>query len=104
MDMDILDLPGLKALQVIENEHGDYRIMAETTSPPFSCPECGSSVIGFGKKEQLFMDLPTHGRRTGIVVIRKRYRVIFAFRLLQQTMKPLVFLASQEGSNPRPPD
>lgn len=72
--MDILDMPGLKALQVTENENGDYRIMAETTSPPFSCPECGSPAIGFGKKEQLFMDLPTHGRRTGIVVIRKRYR------------------------------
>jgi hypothetical protein len=24
--MDILDLTGLKALQVTENEHGDYRI------------------------------------------------------------------------------
>ena len=72
--MDILNLPGLKALQVTENERGDYRIMAETASPSFSCPECGSSVIGFGKKEQLFMDIPTHGRRTGIVVIRKRYR------------------------------
>ncbi len=72
--MDILDLPGLKALQVIENENGDCRIMAETKSPSFSCPECGSPVIGFCKKEQLFIDLPTHGRRTGIVVVRKRYR------------------------------
>ncbi len=72
--MDILDLPGLKALQATENEYGDYRIMAETVSPSFSCPACRSPIIGFGKKEQLFMDLPTHGKRTGIVVIRKRYR------------------------------
>ncbi len=73
--MDILDLPGLRALQVTENENGDYRIMAETTaSPSFSCPVCGSPVISFGKKEQLYMDIPTHARRTGIVVIRKRYR------------------------------
>jgi len=52
MDTDILNLPGLKALQVTENEYGDYRIMAETiASPSFSCPVCGSPVIGFGKKE-----------------------------------------------------
>ncbi len=57
MDTDILGLPSLKALQVTENEYGDYRIMTETTSPSFSCPErgCGSPVIGFGKKEQLFI-------------------------------------------------
>ena len=75
MDMDILNLPGLRALQVTDNEYGDYRIMAETTaSPSFSCTECGSQAIGFGKKEQLFMDIPIHGKRTGIVVIRKRFR------------------------------
>jgi transposase len=48
--------------------------MAEKVSPSFSCPECNSPVIGFGKKDQLFMDIPMHGKRTGIVVIRKRYR------------------------------
>ena len=75
MDTDILNLPGLKSLQVTENEYGDYRIMAEAiASPSFLCPVCGSPIIGFGKREQLFMDLPTHGKRTGIVVIRKRYR------------------------------
>jgi len=51
MDMDILGLPGLKALQLTENKYGDYRIMAETVSPSFSCPECNSPVIGFGKKD-----------------------------------------------------
>ena len=74
MEIDILALPGLKALHVAKNQHGDYQFIAETTSPPFSCLECGSSVIGFGKKEQLFMEFPTHGKRTGIVVVRKRYR------------------------------
>jgi predicted HTH domain antitoxin len=69
MDTDILGLSGLKALQVTENEYGDYKIMAEAAaSPSFSCPECGSPAIGFGKKEQLFMDIPIHGKRTGIVV------------------------------------
>ncbi len=46
MDMDILDLPGLKALQGAENEHGDCRITVEMWSPSFSCPECGSPIIG----------------------------------------------------------
>jgi transposase len=75
MGMDIPGLSGLKALQVIENEYGEYRIMAKATgSPSFSCPVCGSPVIGIGKKEQLCMDIPTHGKCTGIVVIGKRYR------------------------------
>jgi hypothetical protein len=44
--MDILDLPGLRALQVTENEYGGYRITAEATaSPSFSCPEWSSTVI-----------------------------------------------------------
>jgi hypothetical protein len=55
---------------VTENEYGDYKIMAETTAyPSFSCPECGSPAIGYGKKEQLFMDTLMHGKRTGIVVV-----------------------------------
>lgn len=72
--MDILNLPGLKVLQLTENGHSDCRIRTEMWSPSFSCPDCGSSVIGFGKKEQLFMDLPIHSKRTGIVVVRQRYR------------------------------
>jgi len=41
MDTDILGLSRLKALQVTENEYGDYKIMAEAAaSPSFSCPEC----------------------------------------------------------------
>lgn len=74
--MNILNLPNFKVQNIEENEH-DYLVAAETAPPPFCCPHCGTykpNLTRFGRKKQLFMDLPIHAKRVGIVVNRQRYR------------------------------
>lgn len=67
-------MPHLKVLHIDQNEH-DYSIKAEMASPPILCPHCfNRDFVGFGRKEQLFIDLPIHGKRVGILVKRRRYR------------------------------
>ncbi|MFC4766861.1 ISL3 family transposase [Effusibacillus consociatus] len=45
-------------------------------SPPSYCPHCGCipNLYKHSKKEQLFMDLPMHRKRVGILVLRQRYK------------------------------
>lgn len=75
--MDILNLEGLKVLQVKETD-SDYCIIAESDEEPFIvCPHCFkmNQYVKHGyKKGQLFMDITVHGKRVGIVIDRKRYR------------------------------
>lgn len=72
--MNILNLTNLKVLEVKEDSD-NYRIISEMQANPDKCINCFSfSIVGFGKKKQLYMDLPMHGKRVGIELTRKRYK------------------------------
>lgn len=62
-------------MRVDENPH-DYRITAICNTLPKACPHCGCllNVDEYGRREQLFMDLPIHAKRVGVAVQRQRYR------------------------------
>jgi len=70
----ILNRPDYKVLQVTELEH-DYQVHAEVSEPPTHCPHCNhSEIVGFGRRDEVIMDTPVHGKRTGIMLNRRRYR------------------------------
>ena len=73
--VNILNLPDWSVLEVKESPH-DYHITADYSRQPTACAHCGQpdQLFKFGTKRQVFMDLPHHGRRTGITVQRQRYR------------------------------
>jgi len=72
--MSFLNLPNIYVVGIEENEH-DYHVSGETKKLLSSCPNCSSrNVRRFGGKEQVFMDTPTHGKRVGIYLKRKRYQ------------------------------
>lgn len=59
----------------IEECEQDYRIHALIDIPPSNCPECLSpNLVGFGKREEIILDTPIHGKRVSISIIRRRYR------------------------------
>ncbi len=69
-----LNLSSLKILSVGETEH-DYHVTAESALPPLACTTCRSKdIVGFGKRAQLYNDLPIHGKRVGVTINRKRYK------------------------------
>ena len=64
---------------VLKHEHADgaSRFVAEYTRLPVSCRRCGvlnPSLYRHETKEQLFMDTPMHGKRVGILFLRKRFK------------------------------
>ncbi len=73
--MNLLDLPHFRILSNKETEF-DRQIELETIETPSACPHCGcvSNLYRYGKREQLFMDLPFHGKRIGLLVHRQRYQ------------------------------
>ncbi len=73
--MDLLNLPHFRTLSTKETEY-DRQIELETVNPPSACPHCGcvSNLYRYGKREQLFMDLPIHGKRVGLLIHRQRYQ------------------------------
>lgn len=72
MPANILNLGAYTVTQIEETEH-DYHIRAEVKQPPSTCPHCqSSSLVGFGRREQLVKDLPIHGRRVGIYASIRR--------------------------------
>lgn len=60
---------------VEENDH-DYRISAHLLELPTACIFCGTvgELHPYGTREQRFMDLPIHAKRTGILVGRRRFK------------------------------
>lgn len=71
----MLNLKSITEIKTEEKGDYDYHIYAVANSEPTGCPECANDAIyGHGKKTQLFMDTPIHGRRVGIFLERKRYR------------------------------
>jgi transposase len=74
MAVSILNLPSYNIIDVYGTEH-DYHIYAETKEIPGTCPHCSScGLVGFGRREQLIKDLPTHGKRTGIYINTRRFQ------------------------------
>lgn len=76
MTVNLLNLPSWE-IESVDETRQTYRIRARYTKPPAYCPACGVADPGihrFGKRENVFADLPHHGKRTEIVVERQRYR------------------------------
>jgi transposase len=70
----ILNLPEYHVLKVEETEH-DYHVTAEPVAATSACAHCHSgSLRSWGAREQLFKDLPMHGKRVGIYIDTRRYR------------------------------
>lgn len=70
----ILNWPDHNVVNVAELEH-DYQVHAEVSEPPTRCPHCNHhEIVGFGRRDEVIMDTPVHGKRTGIMLNRRRYR------------------------------
>jgi len=97
--MNILNIEELSVLRVDETDN-DYHISAEMASPPSYCPQCGcvANLQGYGGKEQLFMDTPSHGKRVGIHLHRRRYRCKECTRTF---MEPLTFVDESRSMTKR---
>lgn len=73
----ILNWPDYNVVNVAELEH-DYQVHAEVAKPPTHCPNCNHpEIVGFGRRDEVIMDTPVHGKRTGIMLNRRRYRCQF---------------------------
>ena len=74
MSPDLLNLLGYEVLAVETNEH-DYHIQARTIGLQDACIHCKSSnIVGFGRREQMVRDLPTHGKRVGLYIDTRRFQ------------------------------
>lgn len=73
MPASILNLPAYAVTALHENEH-DYHIDATVKAMPV-CPHCRSSDLsGFGRREQMVHDLPSHGHRVGLYIDTRRFK------------------------------
>lgn len=80
--MDLLNLPHLSVTKTELKQHG-YEVWAKVANRPVFCPHCGSvdgNLSKYGKKQQVFMDLPMHGQHVGIMPWTKTTCVLFRFR------------------------
>ncbi len=74
MPANILNLPQYRVIRVEEADH-DYHVTAEPVDVASSCPHCQSGrLTSWGTREQVFKDLPMHGKRVGIYIDTKRLR------------------------------
>lgn len=70
---DFLHLPNLRTVNAQEEEDL-YRVEAEGSVVPTTCPTCANALYRHGSQRQTYMDTPMHGKRVLIEVDRKRYR------------------------------
>jgi len=98
-NVNILNIEELNILKVDETDI-DYHITAEMASPPSYCPQCGcvANLQGYGGKEQLFLDTPSHGKRVGVKLHRKRYRCKECSRTF---LEPLKFMDESRAMTTR---
>lgn len=74
MPVNFLLLRSYRVLKVDQSDH-DYHVRAEPASPQTACPHCQSErLIAWGTREQVFKDIPMHGKRVGIYIDTQRYR------------------------------
>lgn len=77
--MNLLNLPDWN-ISKVETSARDYRVHATYTPEPERCIHCGhgdlfaEKLYRHGTRDQLLMDLPSHGKRVGILLTRNRYR------------------------------
>ena len=74
--MNFLNLPKWEVTSVKESAN-DYRVEATYSETPTYCPRCHHQfpkLYRHGTREQLLMDLPSNGKRVGIVLDRVRFR------------------------------
>jgi transposase len=61
-------------INATETDH-DIKLDVVLNVPPVGCPRCGgANLVRFGRIDQVFMDLPVHGKRVGLHIQRQRYR------------------------------
>lgn len=74
MPANVLNLPSYTVTEFQENDH-DYHVDALANTSSSSCPHCQSiDLVGFGRREQMIRDLPSHGKRVGIYIDTRRFR------------------------------
>ena len=88
--MNILDPRNWNVMDTTETEH-DIKLDVEYTTPPAACPHCGAvdGLVRFGKLDQVYMDLPVHGKRVGLHIQRQRYRCGACGRTFMQPIHEL---------------
>ena len=72
----IINLTDWEILATEKNAE-DYCFTAKYSKPPASCPLCGRMLPRlkrFGVRQQLFLELPIHAKRVGLLVPRQRYQ------------------------------
>lgn len=73
--MNFLNLDDWTVHAIHEDQH-DYRVEATCDQEPVACVHCGEAdrLYRHGRRKQVVMDLPSHGKRVGIEVDRARFR------------------------------
>ncbi len=73
MPTNVLKLPAYAVTALQESEH-DYHVDAGVKAMPV-CPHClGIDLSGFGRREQMVHDLPSHGRRVALYIDTRRFK------------------------------
>lgn len=89
MPPNFLLLRSYRVLKVEASEH-DYHVRAEPVEPQKACPHCHSDcLIAWGTREQVFKDIPMHGKRVGIYIDTQRYRCQGCQRTFFQSLPDL---------------
>lgn len=89
MPANILNLLPYRVLRVEETDH-DYHVTAEPVEVVSACPHCQSDrLTSWGTREQVFKDLPMHGKRVGIYIATKRLRCQACGKTFSQTLPVL---------------
>ena len=74
MPANILNLPQYRVLRMEETDH-DYHVTTEPVNVTSACPHCQSDrLTSWGTRDQVFKDLPMHGKRVGIYINTRRLR------------------------------
>lgn len=72
---DILNIPGLTATEVLENE-GNYLIKADIECTPDVCPQCllEARFRRYGVRKEVLRDTLIHGKKVSVEVRKTRYQ------------------------------
>jgi transposase len=89
MPANILNLPQYRVLRVEETDH-DYHVTAVPVDVASLCPHCQSDrLTSWGTREQVFKDLPMHGKRVGIHIDTRRWRCQSCGKTFSQALPAL---------------
>ena len=86
----ILHLPEYHVLGTKVEEHDlHYQIEAPE---PLACEECGveNEFVRFGKRDVAYRDLPIHGKRVTLWVVRRRYTCRACGKTFRPTLPEMV--------------